>query len=385
MISSVLASGLLIAGNAAAETQVKLGEDTYALLYLDVYASAVAGGDEDGAFARGVARGILNHTFSGDLQGGVNVAIQGYSAIDKDGDNLTDGSRGEIFTAVAYLTGKFGDLIAGKAYSAVSELVDIAPSAIGVNYGVNSPFLIHVENTRFSPRSASISPDFLERDDRVGFYTPDVDGFRLGVTYAPEIHDEFAETTNYVHWQNSVDVALVWKGNIGESAKLRLSVGYQQAQAQDNPASALFQTAGDPKTISVGGRIDWDGWQFSGGYSYYMDKYGLTDIDGESFQFGALYAWDRFKVSASYGSMEDIYPAYDATLGTPGIFYGNTGGDVEAQFVEVAASMKVTDYLEISAAGIQADYTDDYRYPFVVTNSVDNAGTYAVVQAHLSF
>jgi hypothetical protein len=83
--------------------------------------------------------------------------------------------------------------------------------------------------------------------------------------------------------------------------------------------------------------------------------------------------------------MEDLYPSFDPTLGTPGLFYGNTGGDVAAQVVEVAGNIKITDYLDVAVGGVHVDYTDDYRYPLVVTTSDNNSGTYAVVQAHLSF
>ena len=123
---------------------------------------------------------------------GGSFTYQYFHDRDTDLDNFGDGPEYGLYTAIAYATGSWGDILYGKTYGAISEIVDIAPSAIGFNYTVNTPFFIHVERPRFAPRSPTASPDFLQPSERFAYYSPDLDGFRLGVTYAEKIQDDGA-------------------------------------------------------------------------------------------------------------------------------------------------------------------------------------------------
>ncbi len=370
--AAVCAAALVISGGSASAFDATLGDDTYFVLSGDAWVAVAAGGDDEGLFARGTLTGVVQHVFTDDIQGGFLLTLEGRSNQDDDIDNIGDGPRGEIYRAYAFAETRWGNFVAGKTFGAVTELVDVAPSAIELNYGIDTPFFIHVMRPRFAPRSATMSPDFLERTERVAYYSPDGDGFRIGVSYAPELQDDGKQALTSIHSNDAIEVAVVWRQPFDDGA-IRLSAGYQQAAA--NVAPVNMATAADQSHWSVGARVDLRGFQVSGGMQVTENTLGLRNIDNVSYQGGVLYGWDDFSVSASYGFSEDQYSRNLVVNPILGGF-----GDARVEMIEVAARYQHSAQMALSAAITVVDYEDE-----IIAPTAANDGVVAVVQLHFGF
>jgi predicted porin len=373
----VVYAGLAAAPHSAQAYDFRLTDSTWGALETHLWGSYVSGSDDDGFFSRGLTYGTLNHRFANGVTLGGSFSYQYFTDHDDDIDNLGDGPHADLYTAMVYATGLWGDVLYGKTFGAVTELIDIAPSAIGVNYSVNTPFFIHVERPRFAPRSPTASPDFRQPYERFGYYSADFDGFRLGVTYAEDVQDEGAPSLTNVHSKNAIDVALVWIGQIGD-VRLRTTGGYQQAEADIQPVNS--QTAGDQNHWVIGGTLWWNNLIIGGNYAFTENTLGLRNVDNESWQIGAMYTWGKFQFSASHGESIDFY---ERDLAANPVLGGL--GDPTMSMTEIAASYWIHDNAKLSVAGIKAEYDDRLTFPPFITTTVSNSGTYGVVQLYVHF
>jgi predicted porin len=377
MIRAAVLAAIMGSAQPSRAYDFKLTENIWGAVDTHLWGSYVWNGDEPGFFARGLSVGTLNYRFDNGITVGGAVTAQYFTNYDEDIDNLGDGPHGDLYTAIGYVSGPWGDVLYGKTFGAVTELIDIAPSAIGVDYSVNTPFFIHVERPRFAPRSPTASPDFRQPHERFGYYSGEFDGFRLGVTYAESIQDEGAETLTNIHSKNAFDVALVWTGQIGD-VRLRTTGGYQQAEANVVPANV--STAGDQYHWAAGATLWWGNWILGGNYAYTDNTLGLRNVDNESWQFGVMYTWRKFAFSASRGESTDLY---SRDLVANPVLGGL--GDPTMKLSELAVSYSLHENAKLSVAAIKAEYDDRLTFPPFITDTVSNSGTYGVVQLYVHF
>lgn len=376
-VRTVVFAGLTASTNPAVAYDFKITDRTWAALNTHLWGSYTWGGDDDGFFGRGLSYGTLNHRLGNGVTIGGSFSYQYFTDRDVNIDNLGDGADGELYTAIVYATGPWGDILYGKTFGAITELIDVAPSAIGVNYSVNTPFFMHMERPRFAPRSPTASPDFRQPHERFGYYSADFDGFRLGATYAQEIQDDGAPALTNVHSKNAIDVALVWTGQIGD-VRLRATGGYQQAEADVKPVN--ISTAADQNHWVIGGTVRWHNWVFGGNYAFTENTLGLRNVDNESWQIGAMYTWGKFEISAARGKSTDLY---ERDLAANPVLGGL--GDPTMRMTEIAASYWVHDNAKLSVAGVKLEYDDELTFPPFITTTVSNSGTYGVVQMYVHF
>ena len=377
LLQSTVLAGVAAVAHPVLAYDIKISDSTYVILENHLWASYVFGGDDTEFFGRAMTYGVFNHTFENGMSIGVAARYQFFTDRDKNVDNLGDGPDAEFYTGIVYATGAWGDVLYGKTFGAVTELVDIAPSAIGVNYSVNTPFFIHKQRPRFAPRSPTASPDFRESNERFGYYSPNFDGFRLGVTYAENIEDDGAPSLTNVHSKNALDVAMVYTGQFGD-VRLRMTGGYQQAEADVQTVNAA--TAADQNHWVAGSTLWWKGWTIGGNYAFTQNTLGLKNIDNESWQAGVMYAWNKFLFSASYGTSTDLY---SRDLAANPILGGL--GDTTMNMTEFAVSYQINKNAKISAAAITADFDDRLIFPPFITTTVSNSGTYGVLQLYVKF
>jgi hypothetical protein len=124
------------------------------------------------------------------------------------------------------------------------------------------------------------------------------------VTYAGKIHDTADPAFNFVQSKHALDVVLVWSGTLG-NVRLRTTGAYQQAEADIVPAN--ISTAADQDHRAIGGTMWWNGWCLGGNYAFAENTLGLKNVDNESYQFGAMYTYGKWSVSASHGTSTDLY------------------------------------------------------------------------------
>jgi hypothetical protein len=295
----------LLSAAPASAFDFKISDTAWGLIDNDWYGSYAFGrADDKGFFGRGLTTGTFNYRLSNDTTIGASGSVEYFSNLDVNVDNIGDKPEVGVYTAVVYATGVWGDILYGKSYGATTELMDVAPSAIGFNFSVNSPFFIHTERPRLAPRSPTASLDFHQPSERYGFYSADYDGFRLGVTYAGKIHDTADPAFNFVQSKHALDVVLVWSGTLG-NVRLRTTGAYQQAEADIVPAN--ISTAADQDHWAIGGTMWWNGWCLGGNYAFAENTLGLKNVDNESYQFGAMYTYGKWSVSASHGTSTDLY------------------------------------------------------------------------------
>jgi hypothetical protein len=144
----------LLSAAPASAFDFKISDTAWGLIDNDWYGSYAFGrADDKGFFGRGLTTGTFNYRLSNDTTIGASGSVEYFSNLDVNVDNIGDKPEVGVYTAVVYATGVWGDILYGKSYGATTELMDVAPSAIGFNFSVNSPFFIHTERPRLAPVS----------------------------------------------------------------------------------------------------------------------------------------------------------------------------------------------------------------------------------------
>ena len=159
----------------------------------------------------------------------INIIVSGSTTLDngittgvvakiEEGQNVLDEYH-------LFFSGPFGDIKVGAMESAAQQSTNFAPGASGI-FGVNSPFFV------FTPESnVTTYDDSIGNEDaaKLVYFTPVVNGFRLGASFAPNDSEagqyggnEMGSGDYRDHWS----VGAEYVADFGE-ASLRASVGYE--------------------------------------------------------------------------------------------------------------------------------------------------------------
>ncbi len=163
---------------------------------------------------------------------------------------------------------------------------------------------------RFGGPSALLAPYGLNNDDstRLTYLSPSVLGFRLGLSYTPELAGGGIEAVPEQHigsidrHRNVVEVGLDSSRDIGA---VTVTAGGSAVFGDAVPGSHLHDLAGG----AVGVKAVWNGLTVGGGFVY--DGAGTMPIDRRpghvgmesvisAFNLGATYDFGRFSVGASW-------------------------------------------------------------------------------------
>tara|TARA_E500000318_G_scaffold95266_1_gene94951 strand:+ start:3350 stop:4480 length:1131 start_codon:yes stop_codon:yes gene_type:complete len=227
-------------------------------------------------------------TLDNGLEVGINVQLEGNS---NSGDQIDE----------SYLTvrGNFGQIDIGDENSALYK-THVAPKEYGI--GINSGDTVEWELTGNTSISDSgyfrapfggtyIEPGRANDSTKLTYYSPRIEGFRVGLSYAPDSNQdnnvqpdrENSSLTDGV--MAGIDYSHDFNG-----VKVAASAGY----------GTFLEASGDdqePEAYAFGLTVDYAGFQVGGSYAKFADS-GVND--GDAYVVGAAYDFGQYGVSATY-------------------------------------------------------------------------------------
>ncbi|WP_028465164.1 porin [Nisaea denitrificans] len=227
-------------------------------------------------------------TLDNGLEVGINVQLEGNT---NNSDQIDE----------SYLTvrGNFGQIDIGDENSALYK-THVAPKEYGM--GINSGDTVDWElngNTSISNSGyfrapfggTFIEPGRANDSTKLTYYTPRVEGFRVGLSYAPDS----AQDSNVLPDRNTSNLTDGVMAGIDYSrdfngVKVAASAGYGTflEAAGNNP---------EPEAYAFGLTVDYAGFQVGGSYAGFQDS-GVND--GDAYVVGAAYDFGPYGVSATY-------------------------------------------------------------------------------------
>ena len=246
---------------------------------------------------------LLVFTGSTVLDSGLEVGVR----IDIEGEESDDQGDGKY----AYVSGSFGEIRAGNEDTASYKMSTAAPYATYF-YGINTPFwsghLSGVWHSTFAGVNVGASASLL-------YFSPVINGFQFGASYAPESGTEAQSGTVYSDEGNDAySVGLRYDGAVGD-AGVTVAAGYTNQDVA--PVAAVAEVAampGDPGTAAADAKpgrtpTDWNAGLVvsmagvSAGGSYRSYDPDMDGVDEEtSFDVGVMYGEGPWAVSVNFGN-----------------------------------------------------------------------------------
>ncbi len=149
-----------------------------------------------------------------------------------------------------YFNGPFGNLQVGSIESAAQQMTNFAPGAAGI-FGVNSPFFLFTPG--FESYIATYNDGIGDEDSaKLVYFTPAVNGFRLGASFAPSDSHQGQYGGNVAgspnsDYKNQWSVGAEFSTDVGD-ASLRAMVGYDGYEYDGMCDSNVAHTAVMPAT-----------------------------------------------------------------------------------------------------------------------------------------
>ncbi len=270
--TALAAVGLLVSGVAQAEEEAAQAEDEMAQAEVGpvsvsvggYYNAAVGfvGGDagEDKhsrAFAQDMEVIVSGST---TLDNGITVGVAAH--IEGSNTNGPKQATNTIDDKYIYFSGPFGDIKTGNIPSAAITMSHFAPHGAGI-FGVNTPFFTFGNQGSFDPAGGFITTG----DDLIGhkhaaklvYFTPVVNGFRLGASYAPSDTEQGRYGGNVAgkgnSYKNQWSVGAEYTADFGE-ASLKTIVGYEGYQ-YDGMCDNSVAYINEPGVAHYGGYEKW--------------------------------------------------------------------------------------------------------------------------------
>jgi outer membrane protein OmpU len=248
----------------------------------------------DGEFANG--------NLSTALGNNVELSVSGSTTLD---NGITAGFNAQLDPAGmderhVFFRGSFGQIQVGQHESARQQMTNFAPSG-NYNFGVNTPFFIfgNPGNTAFLPfANVRTYDDGLGDEDNLKliYFSPTFNGFRLGMSYAPDdaVAGQYGSNTTdgLGALQNNASISAEFSNNFGDFS-IRVMAGYETYKLEtcnvnaagtgvvasftlpDLPATAtppIIRTTADqncdddPDSIQFGGTVSFGEFSIGGGY-----------------------------------------------------------------------------------------------------------------------
>lgn len=228
-------------------------------------------------------------TFSGSttldngLTAGVNVQLEVV-----DGGRLGGGGRvllpgagdsptGAVDEVWLYFKDDFGQLRLGSVESARQEMTNFAPNG-AYNFGVNSPFFTFASGSWLATYD-----DGLGNEDaaKLVYFSPTFNGFRLGLSWAPDDNDGGQQYGNNSsanvaagptipqQYQNQIAVGMEFSQSFMEGSSIRVAGGYETYEAEDSAAAPCTDSVGrncEPNSLHLGTTVSFDQISVGGGW-----------------------------------------------------------------------------------------------------------------------
>ena len=237
--------------------------------------------------------------------------------------------------------GAFGRLQLGSVESARQQTTTFAPSAAGM-MGINTPYF------HFAPAYITRYNDGIGNEDalRLVYFTPSMNGFSLGVSYAPDDagRGQYGGSGSGDFGKPAEDEDGEYKNHIGVGAtfsqgfaggSVSLSAGYEAYDAEV-PSGMSCATVGrtncDPETVQFGLSISFGDYSFGGGWQG-SDTSDTTE--NSVMDLGVGWGSGPMRLAAMYGqASEEVMGGGDketTRYGVNGSYALGAGVDVQAQ------------------------------------------------------
>jgi hypothetical protein len=339
----------------------------------------------DGEFANG--------NLSTALANNVEISVSGSTTFD---NGITAGFNAQLDPAGmderhVFFRGSFGQIQVGQLESARQQMTNFAPNG-NYNFGVNTPFFIfgNPGNTAFLPfANVRTYDDGLGDEDNLKliYFSPTFNGFRLGMSYAPDDAVGGAYGGNTTDGlgalQNNASIAAEFSNNFGDFS-IRVSAGYETYKLETCNVNAAgvgvvasfvttltparttqptIRTTADqncddnPDSIQFGGTVSFGEWAIGGGYLE-TAQIGNTGAgagrDREDFDLGISYWSGAYGVGLMYGQAE-----LDDAAGLTDQFslFELNGTYVVGPGVDIGATVRKGEFDDATAGGADNDFT----------------------------
>ena len=236
LVAAAVTTGVAVAEEMMAEP-ISISVGGRSMWGVAVVDSDAAENKDDIAISNDV---LLVFTGSTVLDSGLEVGVR----IDIEGEESDDQGDGKY----AYVSGSFGEIRAGNEDTASYKMSTAAPYATYF-YGINTPFwsghLSGVWHSTFAGVNVGASASLL-------YFSPVINGFQFGASYAPESGTEAQSGTVYSDEGNDAySVGLRYDGAVGD-AGVTVAAGYTNQDVA--PVAAVAEVAampGDPGTAAA--------------------------------------------------------------------------------------------------------------------------------------
>jgi outer membrane protein OmpU len=316
-----------------------------------------------------LADGRLSNAFANDSQ----ITVGGSTTLD---NGITAGvSMNLVATGFderhVFFSGSFGQIQAGQIEGVRQQMTNFAPGANSAGFGVNSAhFLFGAGGTVGNVRTYT---DGLGDEDsgKLNYFSPTFNGFRLGLSYAP---DDVASgayggaaTDGLGLLQGNRAVSVEYSNNFGDF-NIRVTAGmednrlevcnFNAAGVAITAASAAAQNCEDnPTSIAFGGTVSFGEFAIGGGYLE-TEQIGNTATGAgrtrEDMDLGISYSSGPMSVALQYGQGElddvaglsdqlSIYQLHAQYVLGPGVILG--------------AMLAKGEFDDATAGGLDNDYT----------------------------
>ncbi len=224
-----------------------------------------------------------------------------------------------IDESYVYFQGGFGKLIIGAengaSYLGMVGSPDFVPGirqygnnlgeeTLEANLKISGTTLTHtIDDVNYSTAPENISSDEM----KFIYFTPRINGFRGGISYAPNNANKSGGSHNVSSTAEQDDITsyhLDYSGDIGQDMTLAASFGYETA---DNAAglTVLPAAADDPETTSYGLKFGIGMFEFGGSFSDVQSFKGIRGQDIETYNVAATYRMGATKLGVGYTDSSD--------------------------------------------------------------------------------
>jgi hypothetical protein len=341
--TALVAAGAAVAGGVAQaqEEPIEIGIGGYyraAMGFVDQDTDAGEIGFDQHSHSIGQD---IELTFSGSttldngLTAGVSMQLEGNGASTSQSSSLDE--------RFLFFRGSFGQIRVGATESARQEMVNFAPSG-AYNFGVNTPFFKFWSPNGFGGFGAGGTDDLIStyNDDlgvedsiKILYFSPVFNGFRVGVSYAPDDTDfgqyGGSSKNDQGGLQNQLGLGAEYSNDFGDFS-VRVSGGYETYVLEACSTTAAIVTLGtstatsivttpvannncedSPNSWNAGATVSFGGFSIGGGYHEHDavandPGVGGSLIGGEnvysSFDVGIAWWGGPWGVGIQYGYAE---------------------------------------------------------------------------------
>lgn len=216
------------------------------------------------------------------LDNGLTVGVHAQMEVVDGGGNGgigggSDAAAGAVDEAWLYFRDDFGQLRLGSVESARQEMTNFAPGGAS-NFGVNTPFFTFASNSWLATYDDGIGN---EDSAKLLYFSPTFNGFRLGLSWAPDDNDGGQQYGNNRsndpstiydssgQYQNQIAIGAEFSQSFMEGSSIRVAGGYETYEREASAATPCVDgpiSNCEPSSLHLGTTVSFDQVSVGGGW-----------------------------------------------------------------------------------------------------------------------